>query len=219
LDEARVICGGPGTVTLTAYNAAGSTTMTIPSPVDPVPVIEEFFAAPSRAGMAEPVDIHWKTWAGHRVILERDGVVENVAPTTVTGAHRTAPISVPTSFVLRVFNSLGYEVVSDPLLVETGAPNALRFDTSDRQRLYRVGSLVRLVWENDGGTMLKVTNTLTGEELCATADWAEIRRGGCDIMKRPGRRRPSPAEREGDQVHAIVRTKHGVKLELFHLGE
>src|SRR5690606_18949310 len=183
--EAEVIFRGPGTVTLTAYNAAGSTTMTIPSPVDPVPVIEEFFAAPSRAGTADPVDIHWKTWAGHRVILELDGVAENVVPTTVTGTHRTGPITGPTSFVLRVFNSLGHEVVSDPLLVDAGAPNALRFDTANRLRLFRVGSKVQLVWENDGGTQLTVTNTLKNEVVCTTNDWNEIRRGGCEITMPP----------------------------------
>src|SRR5690606_40156643 len=68
------------------------------------------------------------------------------------------------------------EVVSDPLLVETGAPNALRFDTANRLRLFRVGSKVQLVWENDGGTQLTVTNTLKNEVVYTTNDWNEIRR-------------------------------------------
>src|SRR5690606_7327860 len=110
----------------------------------------------------------------------------------VNGHHLTAqPITGPTSFVLRVFNTLGHEVVSDPIVVETGPPNQVRFTTKDGQRLYRVGTDVELVWENDGGTSLTVTNTLTGKQVCSNTDWAQIRKGSC-IIKMPEEQQDVP---------------------------
>src|SRR5690606_35584278 len=105
LDEVEVLFRGPGTVTLTAYNGSGSSTKVIPSPVDPVPTVEELFAAPSRVAMGDPVEIHWVTRDGHEVILEREGVALPVEARRVSDKHLTQqPITGPTNFVLRVFN-------------------------------------------------------------------------------------------------------------------
>lgn len=177
IDEVEVLFSGPGTVTLIARNNAGSVQKVIDSPVDPVPTIERLFAAPSRAGSGERVEIHWATLDAHQVILEQDGRELGVDPSQVDGMFPTEFLTAPANFTLRAFNTLGHEVVSDPLRVEIGAPNQLRFDTADGQRLYRIEDPVQLVWQNDGGTELEIT--WNGEPVCETTVWTEVREGSC----------------------------------------
>lgn len=176
-DEVEVLFTNAGTITLTAYNNAGWSQMVIDSPVDPVPFIDRLFAAPSRAGAGEGVEIHWETTFAQEVILEQDGRQLEVDPSAVDGSFATDILSARSSFTLRAFNGLGHEVVSEPLWVEVGAPNQIRFDTADGLRYYRVRDPVELVWENDGGTQLTVS--WGNEEVCTVTSAIEIREGGC----------------------------------------
>lgn len=181
IDEIVVPFSGPGTVTLIAVNDAGETRMTVPSPVDPVPTIAELFAAPSRAGSGEGVEIHWTAIDADTVLLLQDGEERTIDPKAVQGSFRTDILSAPSSFELLAYNTLGYEVRSS-VTVEVGAPNVLSFDTHDGMHFYRIGSTVHLVWRNDGGTWLRVSNRETEEILCSTNDWLQVREGGCSIQ-------------------------------------
>jgi|GEM_PF-1641213 len=176
-DEVQVLFTAPGKVTLTAFNHAGQSSVTIDSPVVPVPTFDAFFAAPSRVAPGEPVEIHWDTSDAVRVVLEQDGVEVGVDPSMVDGFAEIEAIGAPSTFVLRAYNSLDFEAVSEPITVQIGPPNSLRFDTADGLRQYRAGSVVDLVWANDGGSSLTLTNTATGQVVYSTTNAVEIRNG------------------------------------------
>lgn len=180
LDEVEIDFVGPGTVTLIATNEAGEAKATIPSPVDPVPTISELFAAPSRAGSGEAVEIRWSTVDAESVVLLQDGESRPVDPQEVVGSFLTGILGAPSHFELLAYNTLGHEVRAE-LRVEIGAPNNLSFGTGDGMALYRVGTQAELVWANDGGAWLRVINQENGETLCSTSDWLEIREGRCTI--------------------------------------
>src|SRR5690606_4306095 len=154
---------------------------TLDSPVVAVPGIERLFAAPSRVGSGEPTKILWETADAHTIVLYQDGREVTDDPSDVNGSFLTDILSAPSIFELRAYNRLGHEVRSEILTVEVGAPDNLVFGTSDGMLLYRVGELVDLVWANDGGSRLTVTDQATGDILCSTSDWVEIREGGCTI--------------------------------------
>lgn len=207
-DEVEVLFRGPGTVKLTAFNAAGSETVIIPSPVDPVPTIQSLFAAPSRVATGEFTKIYWTTLDAKKVVLERDGVALPVAPGAVNGEHTTEePVTAPTSFVLRAINGLGFEVVSDPIVVEVGPPNQLFFDTKNGQRLFRVGSTAEVVWKNDGGNLLIIKDELTNEQYCSFSDWRIIREGSCTI--------PMPTEQRA--VPLLLEVSNGAGTDVRRL--
>lgn len=180
-DEVAVEFVGPGTVTLVATNAAGEVSETIDAPVDPVPTIAEFFATPSRAGSGEAVDLRWAAIDAATVTLLQDGEPQPVDPSETEGSFRTGILGGPSSFELLARNGLGHEVRTT-LDVEVGAPNSLSFGTADGMLLYRVGEAVELVWQNDGGASLTVTNQDTGELVCSAGDWADVRQGGCSLQ-------------------------------------
>jgi hypothetical protein len=179
-DEAEITFFGPGTITVIASNPAGQTTRVIDAPVDPVPTIRPFFAAPSRVGSGEAVEIHWETLDAQSVRLEADGVEVAVAPTNVNGNFTTDILPATSSYVLHATNGLGFEVTSQPLVVEVGAPAITSFVTSDGRSLYPAGSTVEFLWENDGGSRLSLTDE-AGNLVCSPTEWAVIRQGGCSV--------------------------------------
>lgn len=180
IGEVDVVFLGPGSITVTASNPAGQTVRVIPSPVDPVPTIRALLAAPSRVGSGERVEIHWETLDAQRVVLEMDGKEMAVDPTNVNGFFTTPILAAPSSYQLRAFNGLGFEVISDPISVEVGPPAITSFRTKDGRSLYPAGSSVEFLWENDGGSSLTLTDE-AGAVVCAPSAWAAIRKGGCTV--------------------------------------
>lgn len=181
-DEVPIVLQAPGIIRLEATNNAGTSVREIPAPVDPVPTIAEFFAAPSRAGLGERVEIHWKTLHAQRVILEREGVSQGVDPASVNGSHPSEAVSETTTFLLRAYNGLDHEVISEPLVVEVGPPKNLSFQTGDGRSFYAIGTKLPVVWENDGGSRLTVVDRHAGREVCEITDPLQIRSGGCIIQ-------------------------------------
>lgn len=180
-DEIEVEFFEAGMVRLIAGNDAGTAVESIPAPVEPVPTIETFFAAPSRAGMGEFVGLFWETSDAYQITIERDGQELEIDPHLVSGSQASQPITATTTFLLRARNALDHEVVSDPLTVEVGPPNQVHFDTADGLRIYPAGTTVDLAWENDGGTALTVKDVAANQLLCTQSLLAEIREGGCTI--------------------------------------
>lgn len=181
IDETDVTLLGPGWMKLIASNPAGMVEKVIPAPVDPVPSIPAFFAAPSRAGSGEAVEIHWQTLHAHQVVLEMDGAQVGIDPFLVNGSFTTPSLSSRSTYVLRATNTLGYETISEPLTVEVGSPNILSLRTHDGRSLYPIEATVGLHWKNDGGSNLTITDMATGQVVCQTSVWVEIREGSCSI--------------------------------------
>lgn len=180
-DEADVTFLGPGTVTLTARNPAGISHVTIPAPVDPVPTIESFLAAPSRVGSGEAAEIHWEVADAQTVVLEMNGtVVQTYDPAGHRGSFDTPILAATSVYVLRASNSLGFETVSAPLVVEIGAPNILSLRTHDGRSLYPIEETIEIHWRNDGGSQLTLTDE-TGQVVCTRSAPLEIREGFCEV--------------------------------------
>lgn len=179
-DSVDILFTAAGFVTLTATNPAGSTVYVIPAPVDPVPTIGEFFAAPSRVGSGESTTIFWETDAT-TVVLERDGIQVH-SSASPSGSFPTGIVAAPSSFTLRAFNGLGFETISEPISVQVGSPNVVRFGTANGKNKFRVDTSAELRWENDGGVSLKVTDGVGGPTVFSSTDPREIRKGSCTVQ-------------------------------------
>lgn len=212
-DSVEVEFTQPGTVVLVASNGAGETIEIIPAPVDPVPDIDAFFAAPSRAGIGEMVQVHWETRNAARVVLEQDGVErQDVDPSKVVDHVDAGPISAETTFVLRAYNTLDFEFVSEPLVVPVGPPNIVSLGTRDGRSMYPVNSTVRVIWENDGGTTLTVTDVTDPDderEVFRTTDVLEIRNGGFEV--------DMPASQQTVRYRVVVTNTSGSDEEILEL--
>ena len=208
-DSVQIEFRQPGKVRLTATNKAGSTVAEIPAPVDPVPDIDVFFAAPSRAGAGERVFIKWETTHAARVALEQDGVALGVNPSLVDGAFQTGPITAESTFVLRTYNTLDHEFVSEPLVVPVGPPSILSFDTMDGRRMYPTSATVELRWKNDGGTSLTITDLDTGVVEFSSTDPFVIREGSHQVVL--------PAQQATKRYELVVTNSSGSDSQILEV--
>src|SRR5690606_25219403 len=198
-----------GKVRLTATNSAGSTIAEIAAPVDPVPDIDTFLAAPSRAGLGESVFLKWETTHATRVVLEQDGVQLPVTPSLVDGTFETEALSADSTFVLKAYNTLDHEFASEPLVVPVGAPNVVSFDTHDGRRLYATNAAIRLVWQNDGGTSLTITDLDTGVVEFSSTDPFVIREGSHQVVL--------PAQQETKRYELVVTNSSGSDSQILEV--
>src|SRR5690606_10213446 len=208
-DSVEVEFRQAGKVRLTATNSAGSTIAEIAAPVDPVPDIDTFLAAPSRAGLGESVFLKWETTHATRVALEQDGVQLPVTPSLVDGTFETEALSADSTFVLKAYNTLDHEFASEPLVVPVGAPNVVSFDTHDGRRLYAANAAIRLVWQNDGGTSLTITDLDTGVVEFSSTDPFVIREGSHQVVL--------PAQQETKRYELVVTNSSGSDSQILEV--
>lgn len=166
------------TFRMTAQNEYGSQVIEHVVGVVPAPRIESFAAIPARVGLGEPVPLVWNVADATSIRIERDGVDIGVPPNLTSGTIDDSPL-VDSTYVLHSFNSLGFEIVSEPVHVTIGDPIVASFEV-DRP-VIPANQLLGFSWQNVGGRSLTVLDE-GGNTVCTVTDAAEIASGGCSIV-------------------------------------
>lgn len=169
------------TFRVTARNEFGAQTVETSVEAHLPPAVDRFVARPSLAGVGETVRLVWESTEAATVRLEKDGVALAVAPATVDGTFDDV-VLVESTYVLRTFNDLGYEVASEPVVVRVGPPENLAFTATPS--FVPTGHPLVFAWANDGGIELHVTDP-AGVVVCSTTDLDEIASGSCQIPGPP----------------------------------
>lgn len=176
-DTLDVLVHEDTTFRVTAFNEFGSRTMDTFVRTHLPPVVETFAARPARVGVGETVHLRWDTREATTIVLEKNGLPVAVDPAAVDGTYDDA-VHVDSTYVLRSFNSVGFEVAATPILVTVGAPIVVDFAAAPT--LVATGHPLVFSWTNEGGTQLTIEDSL-GNAVCSTTDLDEITQGSCQI--------------------------------------
>lgn len=178
---------------LTATNPEGSRTATASVRPVPTPTIASLEARPAVAAAGETVSLTWATADAVEVRLFRDGVELPIDTTATTGSFVDTVVfaDVTATYVLKAYNSLGFEVTSAPVVVTQGQPQIVSFEVSPH--LVGTGHPLTFTWQTIGGQSLAIYEILEdgGEvQVCPPEDRGpygldEIPAGSCTIAGPP----------------------------------
>lgn len=167
---------------LRAFNGHGVSLADVPVVAHPRARIDSFQALPSVAAAGESIRLFWDVAHGSHVAIEKVGE-GRIADGQPAGGSFSDVVTAESSYVLKAYNALDFETVSEPIVVPLGDPTIESF-TSDRY-FVRPGLPVTLNWRNVGGQALSITDESGAVVVdvdgnpCSTTDLFAIVEGSC----------------------------------------